>query len=482
MRAEFVLDDGVSLPDIAAALGDVRTEGPRSERRTWYDTFDWLLHDAGLVLEQHRSRLTLTDLAGNQLDRSPGLDALPERVSKVIGIRALLPRATASGPVRGLAVLDEQSKPVARVYVVGPLTAGDETLSSRAWVEPLRGYEQEAGKAVSAVTALEGVSPAPERLHQEVFRACGVRPGDYRAKPKPVSGRSQPAERAYGALLGDLLDITRANLDGTLAEHDTEFLHDLRVAVRRARSLLKVSKGVLPDAVVAKLRTELKWLGDATSASRDLDVYLLGFDSMARAVPDPTSLEPFRALLTRHRRQAHTRLNRALRSARFARLVATWESAREPEPGPAGEIGAIADKHLHRAWRRVEKRGAAITDASPADDLHDLRKRCKELRYLLEFFAGLYDSGTHRELVSELKKLQDNLGRFQDAESQLEVVVAHADELAERSGPAGTMLSMGRLEEQLERRQADARAEFADRWQRFDRPHNRRLFDGLVRL
>ena len=35
--------------------------------------------------------------------------------------------------------------------------------------------------------------------------------------------------------------------------------------------------------------------------------------------------------------------------------------------------------------------GGAITPASPPESLHELRKRCKELRYLLEFFGSLYD-------------------------------------------------------------------------------------------
>ena len=75
----------------------------------------------------------------------------------------------------------------------------------------------------------------------------------------------------------------------------------------------------------------------------------------------------------------------------------------------AGPVGPLADRLLKRAWRRVEKRGGAITPESPAEALHDLRKRCKELRYLLEFFAGLYDAGAHGEIVAELKKLQSNL-------------------------------------------------------------------------
>ncbi len=492
MPAEFVVE-GPGVAALADTLG-AEAGAAHDERRTWYDTFDGLLYDAELLLEHHHSRrgtwLTLSGLDGEQVARIPydaaevTADGLPEgvirdRVAACIDIRALLPRATAEGPVTELAVLDDLDKTVTRVEIEGPLIADGVELPRRLRIEPLRGYAKAARKAAKDLAAVDGVTEASEPLFRAVFEASGVDPAGYKSKPEPVRGRKQPSGIAYGVLLGQLLEIMRANLDGTLRQLDTEFLHDLRVSVRRARSLVKVSADVLPDDLRAKLGTELKWIGDATSTSRDLDVYLLGFDEMVSHVPEPDTLEPFRALLIRHRRQAHTGLNRSLRSARFRRLTETWERATHETGGDP--VGPLADRLLHKAWRRVEKRGDAITDASPAEDLHDLRKRCKELRYLLEFFAGLYDAGAHGTIVSELKKLQDNLGTFQDCESQRLLVLHHAEELAESGVGVATMLSMGRLEGQLEARQAAAHAEFATRWARFGRPRNRRLVEGLVR-
>ena len=64
------------------------------------------------------------------------------------------------------------------------------------------------------------------------------------------------------------------------------------------------------------------------------------------------------------------------------------------------------------------KMGRAIDDDSPAEDLHELRKVGKELRYLLEFFASLYPADVVKPFVKTLKGLQDQLGRFQDREVQ----------------------------------------------------------------
>jgi len=44
-----------------------------------------------------------------------------------------------------------------------------------------------------------------------------------------------PGDCAASALCLRLLDAIEANLPGTLDDRDPEFLHDLRVAVRRTR-------------------------------------------------------------------------------------------------------------------------------------------------------------------------------------------------------------------------------------------------------
>ena len=119
-------------------------------------------------------------------------------------------------------------------------------------------------------------------------------------------------------------------------------------------------------------------------------------------------------------------------------------------------------------------RGNAITPASPPESLHDLRKRAKELRYLLEFFASLHDPVAYRKVVSDLKQLQDCLGEFQDSEVQRHEIHALADAmLAERAAPAATLLAMGEIAAKLTLSQAEARAEFAARFARFAGPAGR---------
>ena len=74
--------------------------------------------------------------------------------------------------------------------------------------------------------------------------------------------------------------------------------------------------------------------------------------------------------------------------------------------------------------------GAAIDDESPAEALHELRKVGKELRYLLEFFAGLFHAEVVKPMIKSLKALQDVLGRFQDLEVQADTLRELTTEVA----------------------------------------------------
>ena len=82
------------------------------------------------------------------------------------------------------------------------------------------------------------------------------------------------------------------------------------------------------------------------------------------------------------------------------------------------------------------KDGRRIDGESPPEALHDLRKRGKELRYLLELFGSVFDERAVDPLVAGLKHLQKVLGRFQDRAVQVETLRDMRHDLAaEPEGP-----------------------------------------------
>ena len=142
-------------------------------------------------------------------------------------------------------------------------------------------------------------------------------------------------------------------------------------------------------------------------------------------------------------------------------------------------LGGVVANRLSRSQNQLLARGRAIAPDTPAEELHELRKDAKKLRYLLECFGGLYAPGPRKAFVQRLKALQDNLGEHQDAE----VHVHHLRTLSETLAPLSstdTMLASGQLIERLEQRRISCRHEFAERFAAYDDPATVAALDALL--
>ncbi len=463
---------------------------PCSIRRTWLDTFDWRLHRAGLTLEHTTGagpgELTLTGPDGERIVARPGrltwpavADSLPDgplraRLRAVTGVRALLPAARGASTVRHPRVLNADDKTVAwvtldRLSVSYPATAD---LPSRLSVTAVRGYQAQAERVAQILAGATGIEPRGLSPLDSALAAAGRRAGDYTGQMDVRLTQGMTSRAAVTAILLHLLGTLEANVAGTIRDVDTEFLHDLRVAVRRTRSVLKLVGHVLSAGLAQKFLPEFKWLGDLTTPTRDLDVYLLKYPEIAAGLvaATPEELRPFHAHLTRSRAAERRRLVRGLRSSRFARLTGEWRAALEGLPATPGgpPVADLAAGRIRRAHQRVLRQGRAITASSPAENLHDLRKRCKELRYLLESFMSLHDPAIHERAVKELKGLQDCLGEFQDCEvQQHEIRMFAAQMMSDPKVPATALLAMGELAGRVGLRERDARGKFAGRFREF---------------
>jgi CHAD domain-containing protein len=541
--SEFVLAEtgGSSVELLRAKLatsfsvsGSGRSRPVRA-RRTWLDTFDWRLYKAGLTLHQvtagRSSQLILTGLDGEQVTapvdrpatlRWPALatrlpaGALRDSLISVTGNRALLPVVTAASQASDLRLLNGDEKTVARLSIdaltvshpaasthrapgtapskpsaqsAQPARSGAHgVLAARLTVHEVRGYPSAARRARRLLAGTDGVSVTRQTALDAALAANGRHALDYTGKVDVNLRARMPGRAAVQLILLQQLDTLEANADGVLQDIDTEFLHDLRIAVRRTRTALKLLGDVLPGDLALRFAPEFRWLGDLTTPLRDLDVQLEELPSMAAGLfaAGPADLEPFRAYLVRRRAAERRALNRGLRSDRFATVLGDWRKAltvpRAGRRSPAGpRAGDLAADRTRRAYDKVIKLGAAITDDSPAESLHTLRKRCKELRYVLEFFASLHDPAAQRAMVGDLKRLQDCLGEFQDCEvQQHEIQALAAAMLSGQAAPASTLLAMGEIAGQLGRRQRQARTEFADRFTAFAGTTSRRRLAALV--
>jgi len=504
--SDLLLPDQMTLRGAEEALGGALPieDGPQGEHlRNYYDTFDGLLHAAGLSLVHEDCMLSLierdTGLARASLTTPPppmplfaaGLEDGPLRdvLRDLTDVRALLPLVQIHTRERRMSVLDGERKTVVRLALEATALSAAAGVASplrpRLRISAVRGYDEERRSVQATLEQDLGFKPADEPLVDEAVRVAGGLPGGFPAKIQiPLRGE-QRADSGAAAVLRALLGVIEANLEGTIEDLDSEFLHDLRVSVRRSRAVQRELRGVFPPAGLEKFRVEFRWLQQATGDARDLDVHVLEFDAMRALVPESMrdDLEPLLGVLSARRTHAHYRLVGDLRSERTSRLLSGWrvfldgltDADESDRPDAARPIAEVAGERIRKVYRQMVRMGEAIDESSPAEQYHELRKKGKELRYLLELFGvSLFDAEVVKPMVRTLKGLQDVLGRHQDREVQVALLRSLAPEVAKAERGEEALMALGALIARLAEDEQAARDEFAGQFAEFAAKEQRR--------
>jgi CHAD domain-containing protein len=478
---------------------------------TYYDSFDWRLYAAGKSLQclrgPHGAETRLVDISDQSVTASLAVDvadarfasslpdsALRARLERLLEMRTLLPLVTLKVVRYCLRQEDAEGKTRARLYLESfsrvDGTGKRRLLQKRLRLQPLRGYQKAADGLRRKLAQRHQLEAIDDQLFAQALTAAGKQAGDYSSSLAIDLQPGMRADAAVRRVLSELFATMKANEAGVIADLDSEFLHDFRVAVRRTRSALGELKRVFPPATLQRFRREFAWLGSLTGNVRDLDVYLLKFDIYKNAIPAGLreDLEPLRAFLHYKQHAEHTQqLAPQLRGSRYRKLKQQWQRfldaplAKRPTARDAAKpVGLVAHHRTWRVYKRVLKEGAAITPDSPHPELHELRKSCKRLRYLMEFFQSLYPPRGIRAAIKELKQLQDNLGDFQDADVQIGALKGFAMEMRRRGEyTAATGKAMDALLAMLESRLHRVRAEFESRFELFASDTNRARFKHL---
>jgi len=511
----FLLPHDLSVDRLIGLLGGnerCRPDGSADFALTFYDSFDWRLHAAGLRLQRVASAqggaLRLKPAAGSEpidaiaFDGEPAWPAdlpqgpLRDRVVGLLEMRILLPLVGLHGEATELALLNEDAKTVVRLQLLHLSCTSSEVTEPRKLLPrlrllPVRGYEEELQRLATALGGELEWPASPDCLFDEAITAVGREPGDYSSKLDVQLRPDQMAIDALRKVLRTLLDTLERNIPGTRADLDSEFLHDLRVATRRTRSALAQVKHVLPEAVVAEFRQRFAWLGQITGPTRDLDVFLLELPRYRESLPRAMAgdLDMLEHHLREAQRREQAKLRRKLGSREMRALLHDWRGVLDARalPGEAGwfadlPIERVASQRIWRMYKKVLKAGRAITEASPPEALHALRKDCKKLRYLVEFFRALYPAKELKGIVRALKELLDNLGEYQDKEVQAERLKAFAQDFS-CEAPHGLdgVLAIGALVADLLRDQQAAHERFAECFAHFDAGDNRGRYKQLFR-
>src|SRR5919108_705376 len=162
------------------------------------------------------------------------------------------------GRRRALRVLNEDAKTVVRLAVDAPALVVDGRrrvpLRARLEVVPVRGYDADLARVCSTLERDLGVVATGVALHDEAGAAAGGAPAGVSSKPAVAIRPDQRADSAAAAILTSLVGVIEANVPGALADLDSEFLHDLRVAIRRSQSLQRQLRRAFPPAPLERFR------------------------------------------------------------------------------------------------------------------------------------------------------------------------------------------------------------------------------------
>jgi len=460
---------------------------------SYYDSFDWRLYQKGICCELTQTKtaawLTLSQHADGQTlaraDLTPRDSTAPlftehcpaslrPLLEPILSMRALLNIGQIACQCHQTTVVDTEDKVLVRLV----LEEYQDGLS-RLWVAPLKGYEKAARQFIGLLTNQLHLQPyhagpLPERL------TC--QPGSYTGKLDLALNPAMRADTACKDIYRQLHGIISANEQGVIHRTDSEFLHDFRVAVRKTRAGISQLNRVLPKRISRHYAGFFAELGRATSPVRDMDVYLLDFDGYKNALPLAirADLEPLRTFLLTQQAHWQQELATTLASTAYTHTLTDWaqflqqptpQALQATHPDAHRPIKQVTDQRIDKLYHRALREGKTIRRDSPADNFHTLRKTCKKLRYLMEFFQTLYPTPLFKELLKKLKNLQEILGTIQDCQVQANYIRQFQAE----PFPAPTQLALTALLQLLAERDEQARAAFTDTFAEFTHCDQRRL-------
>lgn len=510
----FKSSEGVSTPSLPLLFQpslSLHEELRRKERRSYYDTFEWICFEHQTAVVVKNRTISLLDLQSG-LETAPlSLKACPShflpstlpdgtiknRLEFLAGIRALMKRYTIESDMVTFRILDQIEKTTGFLFAETLfLIKGNrkERIAGLITLKPLKGFQ---GDYVMISRKLEEHFGTESRLDvKSVFmllmESAGVRVNDYNPKIRLALLPDNPVRISAAELLLFTHGIMKSNESGIIGSIDTEFLHEYRVALRRTRSLLSQLKGIFPPEIILRYRQAFSDIGKKCNALRDCDVYMLKKTAYFNILPPLLGfhLTPFFEELEVTRKVELKRFSDFLRSKTYRTMLDEWQTLlndalvtpgieRESDPGQEPSIN-VAVKTIGKAWKKVIRHGRAIPAEASDGELHALRIDCKKLRYLLEFFSSLFPEKTIGPVVKHLKELQENLGAFVDLAVQQQALYGYIDSMKTKPANPELASALGGLIVMLHRRQEKERKAFNRTFRRFDNDETETLVTELL--
>jgi len=494
----IVFNEAISANQFSALLqkpNALQWTTTENESISMLDSFDGRVFAAGYTVKYAKNKLEIKGIRNSEKDfesQSTSLkpplfaedikdESLKSFLAKILDVRALMIRLPLSLKIKSFNIINSERKTIARGKFVN--CTSEKTVHGSAkvfcFITPLRGYSREVDKVSKSWPAYSTHNNFDAGI-LEIYDIDLLRS----SKPRFSFNKEMSISEAFHTILEDSFNIMRKNEGGIIDDIDIEFLHDYRVSGRRMRSALSLIKNILAPETSALLINDLKHIGTVSGPLRDLDVYLLREEEYKNIVPEGWSSKELHSIfitLKARRRRALKNMISLLNSEKYSEVVSRWNAFFENFDQYVENdkpLFSTASSLILKRYKKVLKEGSVLTAHSPDEGFHKLRITCKKLRYLMEFFSSLYPMDKISLAIKKLKKLQDNLGDFNDLSVQIETL---NESLSNATKKKNTILiqDISGLIAVLNFKKQQLRNEFHDLFKEFSSAENSKLFKGM---
>ena len=425
---------------------NARNKGTRKRLKSvYYDTPERTLRRNGLSLRVRQSgarfvQTVKTDAVDDPLRRGEweasvpslapdlalAMPFIPEKLRGQLEAKPLEAVFTADVH-RHARLIELPSGTVEIAFDRGELTVGDRSLPVSEIELELKSGSASAIYEIALRLAEHGdVKPSVRTKSARGFDLAADKPPSARRPRKLRLDPSVTLDEAFATILRSCFLHLLQSLPAAEDGRNPEGIHQLRVSLRRLRSVLDLMRSAGVSSNVDTLRTEAKWLAQDLSAARDWDVFRLDtLPTIATACPSVAGFDALGLAAAGRQSDAYRKAHGALedrRCAMFLLGLGDWIEARGWRNDVATEdLGQLAEpaadfsaRILSAQYAKVLKRGRRFKSLS-AEQLHRLRLATKRLRYLSEFLLPLFaDRKSARKFSRRLAGLQEQLGAFND--------------------------------------------------------------------
>ncbi len=412
-----------------------------------YDSFDGRLLSKDILLFHSGENFYLLNPKNKkynffEFNHSSNVFKIPElkdeKIKKILSpfsVKALMPLLSINGVITVYNLKNSDKKTIAKCKKCQL----DDEFFTFLVITPLKGFKNETDEFVNLLKSF-GLNYSKGDIVRELINIYPKLHVTYSNKIQTVLKQDDLSDQAVALIITELLKKAEANIDGILHDYDTEFLHDYRVSLRKARSILSEVGDVFDKEKTKYFRGILKTFAQITNNLRDIDVYLLKIPEFKEELPEHLryGLEDVESYLRMLRESETKKVNNFLQStefkANFGEAVDFFQKGYTDYPGElagkriydvaADAINSCLGGHV----RRVKK-----SKSMTPETLHKLRIDFKKLRYLIEAFGNVVYGEKTEALLDKLKKFQDEIGLYHDFHNHIIMLNYILNEMSDKN-------------------------------------------------